>query len=65
MVAETVETLCGVALLDRALIGAPVAVRVEAETLKRRGLNAYQGVLQAIWSDERIASACVAMTSGS
>jgi predicted aldo/keto reductase-like oxidoreductase len=36
-------------------------VRVEAQTLKRRGLNPYQGVLQAIWSDERIASACVAM----
>ena len=39
----------------------PKRVRVEAETLKRRGLNPYQGVLQAIWSDERIASACVAM----
>jgi len=41
----------------------PKRVRVEAETLKRRGLNAYQGVLQAIWSDERIASACVAMNN--
>ncbi len=39
----------------------PKRVRVEAETLKRRGLNPYQGVLQAIWSDQRIASACVAM----
>jgi len=39
----------------------PKRVRIEAETLKRRGLNAYQGVLQAIWSDERIASACVGM----
>jgi predicted aldo/keto reductase-like oxidoreductase len=39
----------------------PKRVRIEAETLKRRGLNPYQGVLQAIWSDERITSACVAM----
>ena len=35
-------------------------MRVEAPTLKRRGLNPYQGMLQAIWSDERITSACVA-----
>ncbi len=41
----------------------PKRVRVEAPTLKRRGLNPYQGVLQAIWSDERIASACVAMSN--
>jgi predicted aldo/keto reductase-like oxidoreductase len=39
----------------------PRRVRVEAPTLKRRGLSPYQGVLQAIWSDERITSACVAM----
>ena len=26
-----------------------------------RGLNSYQGLLTAIWSDERIASACVSM----
>lgn len=38
-------------------------VRFEAPTLKQRGLNAYQGVLQAMWSDERIASACVAMAN--
>ena len=36
-------------------------VRFEAPTLQKRGLNPYQGVLQAIWSDERITSACVAM----
>lgn len=36
-------------------------VRFQAPTLQKRGLNPYQGVLQAIWSDERIASACVAM----
>jgi predicted aldo/keto reductase-like oxidoreductase len=36
-------------------------VRSQASALQRRGLNPYQGVLQAIWSDERIASACVAM----
>jgi predicted aldo/keto reductase-like oxidoreductase len=36
-------------------------LRVQAPTLKQRGLNPYQGILQAIWSDERITSACVAM----
>jgi predicted aldo/keto reductase-like oxidoreductase len=39
----------------------PKRVRIEAPTLKRRGLSPYQGVLQAIWTDERITSACVAM----
>jgi predicted aldo/keto reductase-like oxidoreductase len=39
----------------------PKRMRVEAPALKRRGLNPYQGMLHAIWSDERIASACVAM----
>jgi predicted aldo/keto reductase-like oxidoreductase len=29
--------------------------------LKERGLNSYQGLLTAIWSDERIASTCVTM----
>lgn len=29
--------------------------------LKERGLSLYQGLLQAIWSDERIASVCVSM----
>ena len=38
-------------------------VRVEAPTLKQRGLNPYQGMLQAMWSDERITSACVAMSN--
>src|SRR5262249_4378075 len=36
-------------------------LRVQAPVLKERGLNPYQGILQALWSDERIASACVAM----
>jgi uncharacterized protein len=36
-------------------------LRVQTPALKQRGLNPYQGILQAIWSDERIASACVAM----
>ena len=36
-------------------------LQIQAPALKRRGLNPYQGILQAIWSDERIASACVAM----
>jgi aryl-alcohol dehydrogenase-like predicted oxidoreductase len=31
--------------------------------LKERGLNPYQGLLQAIWTDERMATACVAMKS--
>lgn len=35
-------------------------LRVEAPALKQRGLNPYQGILQAIWSDERITAACVA-----
>lgn len=30
-------------------------------TLKERGLSLYQGLLTAIWSDERIATACVSM----
>ena len=38
-------------------------MRVEAPMLKRRGLNPYQGMLQAMWSDERISSACVAMSN--
>jgi len=29
--------------------------------LKEKGLTPYQGLLQAIWSDERIATACVSM----
>ena len=29
--------------------------------LQERGLSPYQGLLQAIWSDERIASCCVSM----
>jgi predicted aldo/keto reductase-like oxidoreductase len=41
----------------------PRRMRVEAQTLKNRGLNPYQGMLQAIWSDERIASACVTMVN--
>jgi predicted aldo/keto reductase-like oxidoreductase len=36
-------------------------LRVQAPALKQRKLNPYQGILQAIWSDERISSACVAM----
>jgi predicted aldo/keto reductase-like oxidoreductase len=36
-------------------------VQFQAPTLLQRGLNPYQGVLHAMWSDERIASACVAM----
>jgi predicted aldo/keto reductase-like oxidoreductase len=38
-------------------------MRVDAPTLKQRGLNPYQGMLQAMWSDERITSACVAMSN--
>src|SRR5947209_2874140 len=38
-------------------------MRVEAPTLKRRGLNPYQGMLQAMWSDERIRAACGAMST--
>ncbi|WP_406699965.1 aldo/keto reductase [Singulisphaera sp. Ch08] len=30
-------------------------------TLKEKGLTPYQGLLHAIWSDERISSACVSM----
>ncbi|WZO97705.1 aldo/keto reductase [Isosphaeraceae bacterium EP7] len=36
-------------------------LRLDAPVLKERGLNPYQGILQALWSDERIASVCVAM----
>jgi len=41
----------------------PKRVRDAAPALKQRGLNPYQGVLHAIWSDERIASACVTMVN--
>jgi len=41
----------------------PKRVRDTAPALKQRGLNPYQGVLQAIWSDERISSACVTMVN--
>ena len=30
-------------------------------SLKEKGLTAYQGLLHAIWTDERIASSCVSM----
>ncbi|MFO0908316.1 MAG: aldo/keto reductase [Isosphaeraceae bacterium] len=30
-------------------------------TLKEKGLSAYQGLLHAIWTDERIATCCVSM----
>jgi aryl-alcohol dehydrogenase-like predicted oxidoreductase len=36
-------------------------VRKRVPTLEERGLSPYQGLLQAIWSDERIASCCVSM----
>ncbi|WP_406694800.1 aldo/keto reductase [Singulisphaera sp. Ch08] len=38
-------------------------LRLQAPVLKQRGLNPYQGILQAIWSDERIAAACVSMAN--
>ncbi len=38
---------------------AEVAKRIP--TLKERKLTPYQGLLQAIWSDERISSCCVSM----
>src|SRR6516164_4970315 len=38
-------------------------LRVQAPVLKQRRLNPYQGILQAIWSDERITSACVSMAN--
>src|SRR5262245_22439172 len=38
-------------------------LRLQAPVLKQRGLNPYQGILQAIWSDERITAACVSMAN--
>ncbi|SIO65019.1 hypothetical protein SAMN05444166_7535 [Singulisphaera sp. GP187] len=38
-------------------------LQFQAPVLKERSLNPYQGILQALWSDERIASACVAMAN--
>jgi hypothetical protein len=38
-------------------------VRGKAPALMQRGLNPHQGVLHAIWTDERIASACVTMVN--
>jgi hypothetical protein len=41
----------------------PTAAKLEhlAPVLKERGLNPYQGLLQAIWTDERISTCCVTM----
>lgn len=36
-------------------------VAQRAPTLKDRGLSAFQGLLHAIWTDDRIASCCVSM----
>ncbi len=36
-------------------------MRLDSPVLKQRELNPYQAILQALWSDERIASVCVAM----
>src|SRR5215469_8008080 len=36
-------------------------VRIDAPMLQKRGLSPYQGMLQALWTDERISAACVAM----
>ncbi|MGE3820323.1 MAG: aldo/keto reductase, partial [Isosphaeraceae bacterium] len=36
-------------------------VRRRVPTLAERGLSPFQGLLHAIWSDERISAACVAM----
>src|SRR6185437_12808421 len=36
-------------------------VRIDAPMLQKRGLSPYQGMLQALWIDERISAACVAM----
>jgi predicted aldo/keto reductase-like oxidoreductase len=38
-------------------------VRGRTPALLERGLNSYQGLLTAIWSDERISATCVAMTN--
>jgi predicted aldo/keto reductase-like oxidoreductase len=38
-------------------------VHVKSPVLMERGLNAHQGLLTAIWSDERISATCVAMTN--
>ena len=39
----------------------PDEVLGKVPALKERGLNAFQGVLTAIWSDERISATCVTM----
>jgi predicted aldo/keto reductase-like oxidoreductase len=38
-------------------------LRLQAPVLKHRGLNPHQGILQAIWSDERITAACVSVAN--
>ncbi len=39
------------------------AVARLAPVLKERGLSAFQGLLQAIWTDERMSTSCVTMTN--
>jgi uncharacterized protein len=39
------------------------AVTKLAPVLKERGISAFQGLLQAIWTDERMATSCVTMNN--
>ena len=39
------------------------AVKKLAPVLKERGISAFQGLLQAIWTDERMATSCVTMNN--
>jgi aryl-alcohol dehydrogenase-like predicted oxidoreductase len=53
----------GIGLISMKQIAGHVVDDVEkrAPVLKERGLNKYQGLLQAIWTDERIACSCVSL----
>jgi aryl-alcohol dehydrogenase-like predicted oxidoreductase len=53
----------GIGLISMKQLGGQFLKQVyeRAPVLKEKGLNPYQGLLHAIWTDERISSACVSM----
>ena len=53
----------GIGLVSMKQMAGHTRVRELTPALLERGLNTHQGLLTAIWSDERIAATCVTMTN--
>jgi predicted aldo/keto reductase-like oxidoreductase len=51
----------GIGLVSMKQMAGHTQVKNNLPVLLRRGLNSYQGLLTAIWSDERFTCTCVAM----